>query len=558
MSFRLRRLAFAFLFAAGAACAQSPKAPTADGPQTELSGQVVYQMLLGEIAAQRGQWALAGSAYLDLARTTRDPRIAKRGAELAFHSRQYDIALQIAKLWLSLEPEAIPAKQMYSTLLLASGRIDELTESLGRDLAQEGPRVGEALMRIGGIFSRLADKALVWRIIDRVTQPYLTAPEARLVRAQAVAVRDQAQAMTEIDQAIALKPDWELPALFKASLYPRGEAQLGYLKTYLATHPEAREVRLAYARALVGDKRFEESRGEFRRLLEASPDNPDLLYAVGIISLQVNDLAEAEKHMQRLVATGRGELDAAHYYLGQLAEQGKRSDDALRWYGGVKAGEHFVPSRLRAAQLLLKLERLDEARAKLATARNEHPEEAVRLRIAEAQVLRETKRYQDAYTLLAAGLEADNDEPDLLYETALAAEKVGQFEVLERHLRTLIRLKPEAPQAYNALGYSFADRNERLAEAATLIDKALALAPDDAFIIDSKGWLLFRQGQAQEALGYLQKAYATRPDPEIAAHIGEVLWVLGRRDEALALWREAVKANPGNDLLTATIKRLAP
>jgi tetratricopeptide (TPR) repeat protein len=250
-------------------------------------------------------------------------------------------------------------------------------------------------------------------------------------------------------------------------------------------------------------------------------------------------------------------VNPARFYLGQIAEQAGRLDEALGWYDQVAAGEHAIQARVRAALVLVRQNKLDEARARLAAARAGDPED-LRLVVAEAQLLRDAGRHADAYAFLAKILETRPDDPDLLYETALAAEKLGYLDVMERHLRRVIVLKPESAQGYNALGYSFADRNLRLDEAAQLIDRAMMLAPDDAAILDSKGWLLFRQGKLTEALEYLRMAFAKMPDGEIAAHLGEVLWALGKRDEAAAVWREAAKAHPGNEVLTATIKRFAP
>ncbi|KAF0166682.1 MAG: hypothetical protein FD157_630 [Rhodocyclaceae bacterium] len=527
-------------------------------PKQELTGQILYQFLLAELAAQRGQFALSAGAYLDLAKSTRDPRIVRRAAEIAFHARQYDAALEAARLWLAIEPESQQARQMQATLLLASGRIEELAGSLARDLEAEGPRAGDALLRVARAFARYPDKAAVQRLFDQVTQPYLGLAEARLVRAQAaVGIGDGDRARSEIDLALELRPTWEMAALFKAELLPKGAAQIDFLKSYLDVNPQAQEVRLAYARALVSEKRYEASRSEFRRLLSTHPDNPDMLYAVGILSLQVNDVAEAEQQLRRFVEIGRGDLDPARFYLGQIADQTGRPEDALRWYDQVAAGEHALPAMVRAAQVLLRQNKLDEARERLAAARANAPGES-RLVVAEAQLLRDAGRHAEAYVFLARMLEVQPDQPEILYETALTAEKLGYIDVLERHLRRLMVLKPDSAQAYNALGYSLADRNLRLDEAAQLIDKALSLAPDDPFILDSKGWVLFRQGKTTEGLAALQKAYAQKPDAEIAAHIGEVLWTLGRRDEAQAVWREASKAHPTNEALTATIKRFLP
>lgn len=527
-------------------------------PKQELTGQILYQFLLAELAGQRGQFALAASAYLDLARTTRDPRIVRRAAEVALYAKQYEPALGAVRLWLELEPEAREARQMEATLLLASGRTDELAQRLGKELEQAGPRTGEMLLQLAQALSRYPDKSVVARLFDKVTEPWLALPEAHLLRAQAATgIGDRSRAIAEIDQALALRPGWELAALMKADQLPRGAEQLDFLKQFLAAYPRAHDVRLGYARTLVAEKRYAEARSEFQTLLAVRPDHPDVLFAVGILSLQLNDTAEAERRLRRFVEIGRGDLDTARYYLGQIADQDKRSDQALAWYRAVAAGEHLLPARIRAAQILLRQGKLDAAREQLAAARADLPGDS-RLLVAEAQLLRDAGHHADAYALLAEGLVAQPDDPELLYETALAAEKLGYVDVLERHLRRLIELKPDSAQAYNGLGYSLADRNLRLDEAAQLIDKALALAPGDPFILDSKGWVLFRQAKLVPALEFLQQAYARQPDPEIAAHVGEVLWALERRDEALKLWREAARAHPENEALAATIKRFVP
>lgn len=555
---------FALFLALASACAwaQPPAAAPAPAedrlPKQELTGQILYQFLLGEIAAQRGQFGLSAGAYLDLARSTRDPRIVRRAAEVAFHARQYDDALTACRLWLSLEPESAQAKQMLSAMLFASGRVEELADGLARDLAAEGPRVGEALVGLARTFVRYPDKPALQRLLDRVTQPYLALAEAHLVRAQAASgAGDAARALNEIDLALELRPAWELAALFKAELLPKGAAQLDFLKTWLAANPDAQDVRLAYARGLVSEKRYEVARTEFRRLLSASPNNPDMLYAVGILSLQVSDAAEAEQQLKRFVEIGRGDLDPARFYLGQIADQAGRPEESVRWYDQVAAGEHAMQAKVRASQVLLRQGKLDEARERLANARASAQGD-IRLVVAEAQLLRDAGRHAEALAFLAKALEAQPDHPELLYEIAMVAEKLDDLDLMERHLRRLIVLKPDSALAYNALGFSLADRNVRLEEAAQLIDKALSLAPDDPFILDSKGWLLFRQGNLLVALEALQTAFAKRPDPEIAAHIGEVLWVLGRRDEAVTVWRDATKAYPTNEALAATIKRFAP
>ncbi len=547
------------------ALAQSPVNPHAvepvqqgSLPKQELTPQILYQYLLAEIAAQRGQFGLSAGAYLDLARSTRDPRIVRRAAEVAFHARQYDSALEAIKIWLSIDPASQQAKQMQATMLLASGRVDELAANLGRDLAGEGPRTGEAILQLARGFSRYPDRVAVSRLFEALTKPYPQLPEAHLARAQtAMGIGNVDVARAAIDSALLLRPDWEQAALSKAELLPKGAPQLDFLKAWLAANPGAQQARLGYARTLVSEKRYEEARAEFRTLLAANPDNPEILYAVGILSLQVNAVGDAEQPLRRYVELGRGDLNPARFYLGQIAEQAERLDDAIRWYDLVDAGENALPAKIRAARVLARQKKLDEARERLAVARATIGGD-IRLTVAESHLLRDVGRHDEAYAFLAKALDGQPDQTELLYETSLAAEKLGHLETVERLLRRLIALKPESPQGYNALGYTFADHNIRLDEAAELVDKALALAPDDSFILDSKGWVLFRQGKLDAALETLKKAYAKQPDAEIAAHIGEVLWKLGRTDEAKDVWRDAAKVYPSNEALNATIKRHMP
>ncbi len=547
------------------ALAQSPVNPHAvepvqqgSLPKQELTPQILYQYLLAEIAAQRGQFGLSAGAYLDLARSTRDPRIVRRAAEVAFHARQYDSALEAIKIWLSIDPASQQAKQMQATMLLASGRVDELAANLGRDLAGEGPRTGEAILQLARGFSRYPDRVAVSRLFEALTKPYPQLPEAHLARAQtAMGIGNVDVARAAIDSALLLRPDWEQAALSKAELLPKGAPQLDFLKAWLAANPGAQQARLGYARTLVSEKRYEEARAEFRTLLAANPDNPEILYAVGILSLQVNAVGDAEQPLRRYVELGRGDLNPARFYLGQIAEQAERLDDAIRWYDLVDAGENALPAKIRAARVLARQKKLDEARERLAVARATMGGD-IRLTVAESHLLRDVGRHDEAYAFLAKALDGQPDQTELLYETSLAAEKLGHLETVERLLRRLIALKPESPQGYNALGYTFADHNIRLDEAAELVDKALALAPDDSFILDSKGWVLFRQGKLDAALETLKKAYAKQPDAEIAAHIGEVLWKLGRTDEAKDVWRDAAKVYPSNEALNATIKRHMP
>jgi tetratricopeptide (TPR) repeat protein len=552
-------IAVALALPALAQDADEPDQPAANLPKQELTPRIVYEFLLAEMAGSRGQIGLALEAYMDLTRTTRDPRIARRAAEIALFARRYDQALEATRLWSEAEPDSPQPRQMLTSLLAATGRDAELEADLKPQLAAAGKNVGVLLLQLNRALARHPDKKAAQAIVERLTEPYLGVAEAHFARAQAAhGAGDPARAMKELDQTIALRPDWEQAALARAQLTQDPGESAAFLARFVDANPKAREARLAYARSLVATKQFPEARKQFQVLLADNPENGDVVYAVAILSLQLNDVAEADRQLRRLVDMNHGESDAARIYLGQLAEDRKQPDEAARWYGEVTAGSQYLSARQRLAQLQLRQQKLDEARRTLHETTAASAAERAQLLIAESQMLRDANRLDDAYQVLAEGLTTNPDQPDLLYEASMAAEKAGKLDAVEPHLRRLIAVRPDHAHAYNALGYSFADRNVRLDEAQQLIDKALQLAPDDPFILDSKGWVLYRRGESAAALDVLRKAFALRADPEIAAHLGEVLWSLGRKDEARQTWGSALKANPGNEVLVGTVRKFAP
>lgn len=544
-----------------AAAAAAPKARVEPLPKLDLTGQILYQALLAEVAGQRGNIGLSASAYMDLARSTRDPRVARRAAEMALHGRNLDMALQATRLWVEIDPESPQARQMMAGLLVSANRLEELQPHVAKLLAQEGENLNDGLLRLNRLFARYPDKKAVLTMIEQLTLPYVGIAEAHFARAQAALnAAEWQRGVAEADRALALRPDWDIAVMLKAQLQraESPEAALDTLRRYLAGHPQAREVRLQYARSLVGVRKFPQARTEFQRLLGDFPGNADVIYAVAVLSMQLSDWALAEENFRKLLGLEFAEMDTVRLYLGQIAEERKQYDDALRWYAEVAPGEQYLAAQLRIAQLLVKQGKLDAGRRHLQEARTAGNADRIQLLLAESQLLRDAGRAKEAYELLAGSLAAQPEQPELLYESALLAEKLGRHDVMEANLRKLIRIKPEHAHAYNALGYSFAERNLRLVEAEQLIVKALQLSPDDPFIIDSMGWVLYRKGDNAAALTQLQRAFSIRPDPEIAAHLGEVLWMLGRRDEAKRVWQEAAKAHPGNEALAEAIKRFSP
>ncbi|KAB2966797.1 tetratricopeptide repeat protein [Zoogloea sp.] len=555
---------------AGAARAQQPPAEEevqAGGPATvypaqELTPQIIYQMLLAEIAAARSQPVMAARSYIDLAQRTRDARIARRAAEIALFARQAELAGEAARLWLDLEPASVQAQQLVSGTLVNQARFDELETQLAATLARQGDNIGPALMSLNRGLARIPDKDLIRRLVTQLTEPYLQQPEAHFARANAAFVAgDSAAAAVALDDALRLRPDWEQAVILKAQFQQEAAPGSGIqtLQDYLGAHPEAREVRSALARLLVGARQFGPARQHFEALLKGAPDDKDLLHAAGLLALQAGDGVVAEAHFRRLLALGFAEADTLRMYLGQIAEDARRPDDAIGWYKEIAPGARYAAAQGKVAQLLAARGHLAEARQLLQErAREAAPAERSQYVLGEAQLLRDAGRDEEAFDVLDAALLANPDSPDYLYESALMAERLGRPEVMEGRLRKLIALKPDHAHAYNALGYSLVERNLRLDEAEALIRKALELAPNDPFIVDSLGWVLYRKGDLGGALERLRTAYETRPDPEIAAHLGEVLWMLGRRDEAARTWKDAAREHPGNAVLGEVIKKFKP
>lgn len=526
-------------------------------PSQELTEPLLYEFLLGEIARQRGNPGIAAQTYLDLAKQTRDPRVARRAVELANYARAPQLALEAAQTWHEADPTSQQALRAVTVLLISARRVDEAEPYIAKLLAVNGAAPG-GLMQLAQLLAQNPDKPANLRVVRKLAEPYPETPEAHFAIAQAAATaNDETFALQELGRAAALRPGWDLAAIFEAQIVRRrspGDA-LKRLSAFLDQYPNSRDVRMSYARLLVGEKRYPEARTQFEKLLSLHKDDTEAIYGVGLLAMQAKDYATAEANLTHLLELGFRDPNGLRFTLAQISEEQKDWPRAIGWYDTIRRGEHALQARMRTANALAKQGKLDDARVYLQAVSASEPER-VQLLIAEAQLLREANRNGDAFELLGKALEKNPEQPDLLYDHALTAEKLNRLDVLESNLRALIKVKPDHAHAYNALGYSFADRNERLPEARKLIERALELAPEDYYIMDSLGWVLYRMGDLKGAAQQLRRAWSGRPDGEIGAHLGEVLWVLGERDEAENIWREALEASPDSDTLQKTIQRL--
>ncbi|MDR5170753.1 tetratricopeptide repeat protein [Methylobacillus flagellatus] len=530
----------------------------AETPSPALTGEFVYKYLIGEIAGQRGQFDLASALFLDLAQTNQDSRLAERAAKTAVMGNDGRTAIDAANLWSQLDPGSTEAHQALTQMLINTGKLNEAKPHLKALLANEEGRAS-GFMFLNNLLSRQQNKAAVLSLVQELARDYPDLPEAHFAIAHAAWNAGNTElSLNELNQANKLRPGWEMAALMQGQvlLGKSPEQAVDFYRGFLSTHADANEVRLALARILAGQKKFDEAKNEFIKLIEASNGNPEILVVVGLLSLQANELPDAEKYFKDALGKGFKDKDQIYIYLGQIAEKKRNDDEALQWYSKVAPGEvRYVDAQLGVANVISRREGIDAAIQSLENLPDLTDAQRAAVVHAQANVLTQAKRHQEAYSRLENAINTLPNSPELVYDFAMAAERVNKVDVMERELRKLIKIQPEFAQAYNALGYSLADRNVRLEEARVMIEKAHELSPEDHYILDSLGWVHYRLGNLDKALEYLRRAYSQQPDPEIAAHLGEVLWKQGKRDEAVKTWEAALSAFPENEVLISTNRK---
>lgn len=535
-------------------------------PNVQMTPAMMQQLLKAELAFKNGDWQGPYLTMMSLAQQTRDPRLAKRAAEMALSAKQSDDALAAVKLWREYAPGSDEANQYYLGLVILSDNLAEAEKLLTQRLAEATPGArGLIMFQMQQLVLRARDKDAAIAMLQRLVAPYGNMMESHVVLAQAALARGAKQdAVREAQTALKLKPDSEIAVLTLAQVTEDEAGVTRILQDFLATHPDAREVRAAYARLLVNNKQFDAARKEFLVLDKAQPNNPATLYALGVLSMQMNDAKGAEGYFTRFVdvmdKSPDDERDPAKalLILSQLAEERGDLKAATDWLDRMESDDPKVQLSvaLRRAQLLAKGGDVPAARKQLAALQPSDKGEQAQVLEVEAQILRDAGRNQEAFKLMQDGVKRFPDNMDFLYDYALMAEKLGKVDVMEKSLRQVMAKVPDNQHAYNALGYSLAERNVRLKEAHELIQKALGMAPNDPFIMDSMGWVQYRMGNLTEAEAHLRKAYSLRSDPEIAVHLGEVLWKKGQQEDARKLWREAKAKDPKNDALKSTLTRL--
>ncbi|MDT8386467.1 MAG: tetratricopeptide repeat protein [Thiogranum sp.] len=536
--------------------------PRDTGPAERLSSELLYSVLLGEIAGQRGALEVSGASYMEAAASSRDPRIAERALKIAVFSKQQDVALQAARRWVELAPGSLEAHYALAALALRTGNQGEALEHFDYLLSTTQSSIGEVdtWQQILSVLAQEPDQNLAQQLMGQLVERRPNDADACYAYARlAVHAESWPLAEQQLDRCLQLRPDWTAALILRAQLshkQERSDEARKQLEAAVQRQPKDVELRLAYARLLVDLEAFGEARKQYRALLRQQPEDTQIIFSLALLALEENQLGEAREMFERLLALGF-EPQQVYYYLGAIAEEQGDADQALEWYSNVEESDQWLEVQIRMARLEARGGDVDAARDRLRKARFSEPTQAQRLFLIEGDILSQIEWHEEAWTLYSQYLESQPEDIEILYARSLVAERLDRLDEAEADLRRVLEIEPDNTRALNALGYTLTDRTDRHQEALEYISRALAQSPDDPAIIDSMGWVLYRLGRLEEAQDYLQKAYALNPDVEIAAHLGEVTWMMGDREAARALWQKARKKAPGNPVLEDTVRRLS-
>jgi tetratricopeptide (TPR) repeat protein len=522
-----------------------------------LTPDIIYAVLVGEIAAQRGDYAEAYTHYLEAARLARNPELAELATHAAIIQDNQEGAAGAARFWLQLEPNSRNAHQVLALLEVQRGELDTATGHLRRLVEMAEAEGEEGYMLAARLMARVKEPEVRVELMHALVADQAENAEAQFALAMvAVASQRFDEAEQAAEAALRLRPEWEQAQIFLVRimlLQGKNDHAESLLEEYIDDRPRDNNLRLAYARLLVEQKAYQKALREFELIGKGKPEDPEILFALGLLSVQLEHFPAARKHLKALLDTGQRNDDAA-FYLGQLEELEGNREAALDWYGRVKT-EHLFDAKVRIARLYAQGGEVERAREILQQLRHHAPEQALGLYLIEGEMLRELKRHEQAMAVYDQALENFPDDADLLYARALQAVSLNRLDILERDLKKILDADPDHADALNALGYTLADQTRRYEEALRYIERALELKPDDAAVLDSMGWVQYRLGNYEQALLYLRRAIEKLPDSEIAAHLGEVLWADNKKDQARRVWEEALARDPDHEYLKRVINR---
>ncbi|WP_455365218.1 tetratricopeptide repeat protein [Kaarinaea lacus] len=532
-----------------------------DEIESDIPPHLLYKLLVAEIAGQRGELNLAIDNYIDVAKETSDPKVAERATQIALYAKEYDKALEAARFWVDVEPDNADARRSLASVYLRLARPVDAVEHYEEMLVllQDDAKPGHGFSVIASQLAREPDRELAMSVMDKLLEtrqddPYALFAQAHLAMRQA---RFE-MALLTLDNALKIKSNWSSAIILRARILAmqgaRAEA-LNYLEEVLqGGMSDNLEVGLTYARMLTEARQLDKALAEFIRLAEVDERNAEINYYAGVLALQLKKLDDAQTYLEKVLKLGN-RVQETNYYLGQVAEERGDIRKAMNRYSFVRHGEFYFSAQLRMVSILADEKNYDAAMEQLRSIRVNSSKQRLQVILLEGDLLREAERYPDAKDFYTKVLNSMPNETSVRYARALVAEKLGDLEMVESDLQTILQQEPANAQVLNALGYTLADRTTRYEEALKYIQRAMELEPDDAAVVDSMGWVHYRLGDYNKAIKHLRRAIELSQDPEIAAHLGEVLWVSGDKQGALKIWENSLKDNPDDKILIDVMQR---
>ncbi len=522
----------------------------ADEPVETITPEAFYYLLSGEIAGQRNHFNLSADSYLKAAELTQSPQVAARAAQVAMYAKDYDKAMDAVNVWTAVEPENITARKLIAGLQLKQGDTEQAIDNYTYVLSASEVDFEKSAVQIA--HSIQANTSQPYPIIKVLIERFPGTAELPFAYALVAAKRkDFKIAASMLDQSLTIRPDWDTALLLKIKLVAQSgdtAAAIQMLEEATTQFPDNAEIHMLYAKLLAMQQDYPKAAEHFQRVTDIDPGNSDAGFALAIMHSAVGDYDLARDGLLEL-AKNPDNRQRAYLQLGQLAAENNLNDEALAWLDRVDSGALGYDAQIFASEILLKQKQVDKALDRLRKLRNQYPQQSAGIALREADIYSQNNQPENAIEVLDSVIATNPQEKELLYMRSLLADQVGRFDLAESDLLAVLAIEPDNVNALNALGYILCNRTERLDDAEHYLERAIQLKPDDPAIMDSIGWLRYRQNKYDDAIKYLQAAYQQKNDVEIGAHLAEVYWMLDRQNDAKKVLQEVWLKDSTHDSL---------
>lgn len=527
--------------------------------KTAIDPDVMYMVMAAELAGQRGQYAIALEGYMEAAKRVDDPRLAERAAKIAMYMKDSNKTDEAVSLWLRQDPNNLTARKIAALSALRTGNKQAAVDHLDTVLKIDPAGFEKTALELSSVLQRDGKSDFFYEVLDALAVKNPDQAVVYFVQSLlAMEMKNNALAEKKVQQALSIQPDWDKALIFQAQIAVFS-GDLSKAKTLLRNaslkYPENDKLKKLLAQVLIKAMEYEAAGEVYQGIVLVNPKDAESQIALALVHLQLNRDGKAEDIFKQLLDQPEWQNQAS-FYLGKIEEKRGHTQKALAWFDKVTEGPFVFESAISAVSLLVKDKQFDEADSRLSLLSGQFPKQKLRIILMQAGLYGQQEQYEKAFKLLTDALASQPDQKDLLYTRALMAERINKLDVLEADLKKILAKYPDDAEALNALGYSLLDNTNRYAEAEKYLQQALSLQPNEAVIMDSFGWLQFKLGKLEQALGYLERAYAKQQEGEIAAHLAEVLWGLGRKDEARKIFNKAIKKASDDEYLLDFQKRI--